>query len=39
MSRKKKSNGETERGYKNGGKIRGCGIAKKGKGKAYGKNS
>ena len=31
--------GEIERGYKSGGKVRGCGMAKKGKGKAYGKNS
>ena len=30
---------EIERGYKSGGKVRGCGMAKKGKGKAYGKNS
>ena len=26
-------------GYKHGGKVRGCGMAKKGKGRAYGKNS
>ena len=30
---------ELNRGYKKGGKVRGCGMAKKGKGKAYGKNS
>ena len=26
-------------GYKKGGKVRGCGMAKRGKGRAYGKNS
>ena len=31
--------GELNAGYKNGGKVRGCGKAKKGKGRAYGKNS
>ena len=31
--------GELNKGYKNGGKVRGCGKAKKGKGRAYGKNS
>ena len=31
--------GEIERGYKKGGKVRGCGMAKRGKGRAYGKNS
>mgnify|MGYP001324806926 FL=1 len=31
--------GEIEKGYKSGGKVRGCGMAKKGKGRAYGKNS
>tara|TARA_R110001632_G_scaffold109655_1_gene219997 strand:- start:295 stop:489 length:195 start_codon:yes stop_codon:yes gene_type:complete len=31
--------GELNKGYKNGGKVKGCGIAIKGKGKAYGKNS
>jgi hypothetical protein len=30
---------ELNRGYKKGGKVRGCGMAKKGKGRAYGKNS
>ena len=30
---------ELNKGYKNGGKVRGCGKAKKGKGRAYGKNS
>ena len=30
---------ELNRGYKGGGKVKGCGMAKKGKGKAYGKNS
>ena len=31
--------GELNSGYKNGGKVKGCGMAKKGKGRAYGKNS
>ena len=31
--------GEIEKGYKSGGKVKGCGMAKRGKGKAYGKNS
>jgi len=31
--------GELNAGYKNGGKVRGCGMAKRGKGRAYGKNS
>ena len=31
--------GEIERGYKSGGKVKGCGMAKRGKGRAYGKNS
>jgi len=30
---------ELNRGYKKGGKVRGCGMAKRGKGRAYGKNS
>ena len=30
---------ELNRGYKKGSKVRGCGMAKKGKGRAYGKNS
>ena len=30
---------ELDRGYKKGGKVRGCGMAKRGKGRAYGKNS
>ena len=36
---KKRGIGEIERGYKKGGKVRGCGMAKRGKGRAYGKNS
>ena len=36
---KKRVIGEIERGYKKGGKVRGCGMAKRGKGRAYGKNS
>jgi|TARA_R100001443_G_scaffold2585_7_gene8512 hypothetical protein len=36
---KKRVIGEIEKGYKKGGKVRGCGMAKKGKGRAYGKNS
>ena len=39
MAEKTRVIGELNAGYKNGGKVRGCGIAKKGKGKAYGKNS
>ena len=31
--------GEIEKGYKSGGKVKGCGMAKRGKGRAYGKNS
>ena len=30
---------ELNAGYKSGGKVRGCGKAIKGKGRAYGKNS
>ena len=30
---------ELNAGYKKGGKVRGCGKAIKGKGRAYGKNS
>ena len=30
---------ELNAGYKGGGKVRGCGKATKGKGRAYGKNS
>ena len=36
---KKRVIGEIERVYKKGGKVRGCGMAKRGKGRAYGKNS
>ena len=36
---KKRVVGEIEKGYKKGGKVKGCGMAKKGKGRAYGKNS
>ena len=36
---KKRVIGEIERGYKKGGKVRGCGMAKRGKCRAYGKNS
>ena len=36
---KKRVIGEIERGYKKGGKVRGCGMAKRGKGRADGKNS
>ena len=36
---KKRVIGEIEKGYKKGGKGRGCGMAKRGKGRAYGKNS
>ncbi len=36
---KKRVIGEIEKGYKKGGKVRGCGMAKRGKGRAYGKNS
>ena len=39
MAEKRRVIGELNAGYKNGGKVRGCGMAKKGKGKAYGKNS
>ena len=39
MAEKSRVESELNKGYKNGGKIRGCGMAKKGKGKAYGKNS
>ena len=39
MAEKRRVIGELNAGYKNGVKIRGCGMAKKGKGKAYGKNS
>ena len=39
MAEKNRVISELNKGYKNGGKIRGCGMAKKGKGKAYGKNS
>ena len=31
--------GEIEKGYRKGGKVKGCGMAKRGKGRAYGKNS
>jgi hypothetical protein len=31
---KKRVIGEIERGYKKGGKVRGCGMAKRGKGRA-----
>ena len=36
---KKRVIGELDKGYRKGGKVRGCGMAKKGKGRAYGKNS
>ena len=36
---KKRVIGELDKGYKKGGKVRGCKMAKKGKGRAYGKNS
>ena len=36
---KKRVVGEIEKGYKSGGKVKGCGMAKRGKGRAYGKNS
>ena len=36
---KKRVIGEIEKGYRKGGKVKGCGMAKKGKGRAYGKNS
>ena len=39
MAEKRRVIGELNAGYKNGGEIRGCGMAKRGKGKAYGKNS
>ena len=39
MAEKNRVIGELNAGYKNGGKVRGCGKAKKGKGRAYGKNS
>ncbi len=36
---KKRVIGELDKGYRKGGKVRGCKMAKKGKGRAYGKNS
>ena len=39
MAEKNRVISELNKGYKNGGKVRGCGMAKRGKGKAYGKNS
>ena len=39
MAEKDRVISELNAGYKNGGKVRGCGKAKKGKGRAYGKNS
>ena len=39
MAEKNRVIGELNAGYKNGGKVRGCGMAKRGKGRAYGKNS
>jgi hypothetical protein len=36
---KKRVIGEIEKGYRKGGKVKGCGMAKRGKGRAYGKNS
>ena len=39
MAEKNRVISELNKGYKNGGKVRGCGKAIKGKGRAYGKNS
>jgi len=39
MAEKDRVISELNAGYKNGGKVRGCGKAIKGKGRAYGKNS
>ena len=39
MAEKNRVISELNKGYKNGGSVRGCGKAKKGKGRAYGKNS
>ena len=39
MAEKSRVISELNKGYKGGGKVKGCGMAKKGKGKAYGKNS
>ena len=36
---KKRVIGELDKGYRKGGKVKGCGMAKRGKGRAYGKNS
>ena len=36
---KKRVIGELDEGYRKGGKVKGCGMAKRGKGRAYGKNS
>jgi len=39
LAEKRRVVGEIEKGYKSGGKVKGCGMAKRGKGRAYGKNS
>jgi hypothetical protein len=39
MAEKNRVIGELNAGYKHGGSVKGCGKAKRGKGRAYGKNS